>query len=139
MLLKSILMLLLVYPLEVIFTNPVCGTSAGILILGFLMRLVALFKPSNIVIWGISGGLGVLFFGLTLLLLVFAAGMAERSVHFGLTEMLWLIVVPVAVTGTSLLSFYYWRYVWPVCIVGILVGIFMFGGLDKLRELMTTF
>lgn len=139
MLLKSILMLLLVYPLEVIFTNPVCGTSAGILILGFLMRLVALFKPSNIVVWGISGGLGVLFFGLTLLLLVFAAGMAERSVHFGLTEILWLIVVPVAVTGTSLLSFYYWRCVWPVCIVGILVGIFMFGGLDKLRELMATF
>lgn len=121
--------------LKIIFVNPVTGISAGVLALGLLTRLVALFKPCKYVIWSVAGGVTCISFVILLFLLLFVNGMSAGptpSVH--LVEILFLIGGSVLLGGIILLCYYYWRFVWPVCIVGFLVGLFCCGGIRAIKE-----
>lgn len=120
--------------LEAVSTSFVTGIPAVILILGLLMRLVDLFSPGKTVIWAISGGAVCISFVLLLFLMLFAKGMsAGPTPSVKLVEILFLIGVSFLVGGMMWVCYYYWRFVWPVCIMVFLIGLFFCGGIRAIK------
>lgn len=117
------------------FENPVIGIPTGVLVLGLLTRLLALFQPCKHVIWAIAGGVTGICFVILLFLGLFVHGMsAGPTSSFSLVDILFMVGGSVLVGGLFLLCYYYWRFVWPVCIVAFIVGLFLCGGIKGIKN-----
>lgn len=121
-------------PLEVIDDSPVMGIPAALLFLGGAGRLLARWNPGGKVILGISIGLAVVTFCVLFIFLVLADAMGAIGTWPAFGEILVVFLGAVLLGGVFWLSYYYWRFVWPVCIVIFLVGLFFCGGIKAIKS-----